>query len=94
MIVSKAINMAAMMNIPVLGIVENMSYLQCPDCGKQIPIFGTSKLDEVAKEKGLEILARIPLNPTLAQLCDAGQIESYEGEWLAQATHKLVAMME
>ena len=82
MIVAKAVNMANMMNIPVLGVVENMSYLECPDCGKRIEVFGHSKLDEVAAEKGLDILARLPINPQFASLCDAGRIEDFEGEWI------------
>jgi Mrp family chromosome partitioning ATPase len=76
LIVRKAYNMAQSMQIPVLGLVENMSYLSCPDCGKQIKIFGESNLDEVARELGLEVLGKLPLDPNLAQLCDKGQIES------------------
>ena len=75
MIVSKAVRMAQLMNIPVLGIVENMSYLKCPDCGKEIKVFGNSHLDEVASEYNLDILARIPIDPSLASLCDRGAIE-------------------
>ena len=67
--------MAKLMNIPVVGIVENMSYLICPDCGKKIDIFGHSKLEEVAKETGLDILGRMPIDPKLAAAVDAGKIE-------------------
>ena len=76
MIVAKAVNMAEKMNIPVLGIVENMSYVTCPDCGKKIEIFGHSKLDEVAEQYGLKVLGRLPINPAFAAACDAGTLES------------------
>ena len=94
MIVAKALNMANMMNIPVLGLVENMSYLECPDCGKKIEVFGKSHLDEVAAEKNLNILARLPIDPSFASLCDAGRIEDFEGNWLNEAADKLAAMLE
>ena len=89
MIVGKAVKMANLMNIPILGIVENMSYVECPDCGKKINIFGESKLDEVAKEYGLEILGRMPVNPKLAAACDKGAIELYTGDWLDSAADKI-----
>ena len=76
MIVAKAVNMAEKMNIPVLGVVENMSYVECPDCGKKIEVFGPSKLDAVAEQYGLEVLGRLPINPALAAACDAGSIEA------------------
>ncbi len=75
MIVKKAYNMAKLMNIPVIGLIENMSYFKCPDCGKQHAIFGESKLDEVAAELGLPILARLPIDPKNAQLVDQGAVE-------------------
>ena len=78
MIVSKAVNMANMMNIPVLGFVENYSYLECPDCGRRISVFGESHLDEVAAKYGVPVLARLPINPTLAKLVDEGKIEEAE----------------
>jgi Mrp family chromosome partitioning ATPase len=78
MIVSKAANMAKMMNIPVLGIVENMSYIECPDCGKKIEIFGKSHVDEVAEEFGYPVLAKLPLDPKVAALCDKGLLELME----------------
>ncbi len=78
MIVAKAVRMAKLMNIPVLGIVENMSYLKCPDCGKEIPVFGQSHVEDVAKEYGLEVLARVPIDPALANLCDKGALELME----------------
>ena len=89
MIVVKAVKMAEMMNIPVLGLVENMSYVKCPDCGKEIPVFGKSKVEEVAKEHGLEVLAKLPIDPKLAEACDRGDIENYEGDWLDAAAAKL-----
>ena len=89
MIVGKAVKMAEMMNIPVLGLVENMSYFTCPDCGKEIPVFGPSKVEEVAAEYGLEVLGRLPINPKLAAACDKGMIELYEGDWLDGAAEKL-----
>ena len=93
MIVEKAVNMANMMNIPVLGLVENMSYLECPDCGKKINVFGDSNIDELAKEKGIEVLGKIPVTPKLAELCDAGEIERFEGNWLETIAAKLMAML-
>ena len=75
MIVKKAYNMAKMMNIPVLGLIENMSYFACPDCKKQYPIFGESKIDEAAKELGVPVLARLPIEPKTAALVDKGAVE-------------------
>ena len=85
MIVEKAVNMAGMMNIPVLGLVENMSYAVCPDCGKHIPVFGESHVAEVAAKYSIPVLGRIPINPKLAAACDAGLIELFEGDWLDAA---------
>ena len=76
MIVSKAVKMANMMNIPVLGFVENYSYLQCPDCGKKISVFGESHLDEFAKKFDLPVLARLPIDPAVAQAYDNGLMET------------------
>ena len=86
MIVDKAVKMAEMMNIPVLGIVENMSYLECPDCGKKIEVFGSSKVEAVAKKHGIKTWSAIPINPKLASLVDAGSIEDFEGDWLDNMT--------
>ena len=83
MIVAKAVNMAKLMNIPIVGIVENMSYVKCPDCGKEIHIFGDSKIDEVAAEFGLPVLAKLPIDPKLAAMCDAGTIELCENDLAA-----------
>ncbi len=89
MIVEKALNMANIMNIPVLGLVENMSYATCPDCGKQIKIFGESHIDEIAASKNLPVLGRIPFEPKLAAACDAGMIELFDGDWLKDAVDVL-----
>ena len=82
MIVTKAVKMAEMMHIPVLGFVENYSYLRCPDCGKQISVFGQSHLDEVAAQLGLPVLARLPIDPAVAQACDNGQMETVNTDCL------------
>ncbi len=83
MIVSKAVKMANMMHIPVLGFVENYSYLQCPDCGKRIEVFGKSKLDEVAAEFGLPVLARLPIDPKVAECYDSGLMETVNTDAMA-----------
>lgn len=76
MIVAKAVNMAEKMNVPVLGVVENMSNVTCPDCGKKIEVFGKSKLDAVAGEYQVDVLGRVPIDPALAAACDAGTFEN------------------
>ena len=78
MIVSKAANMAKMMNVPVLGLVENMSYVKCPDCGKEIRIFGDSKVDAVAASYNIPVLARLPIDPAVAAAVDAGWVEDVD----------------
>lgn len=85
MIVEKAINMAKLMNIPVLGLVENMSYVACPDCGKKLEIFGKSHVDEIAEKNGVPVLGKIPFDSKLAASCDSGMIELFEGDWLSEA---------
>jgi len=85
MIVAKAVNMAGKMNIPVLGIVENMAYFRCPDCGKDHYIFGETHVDEVAEEFGLKVLARLPIDPAVAAAYDAGMIETVGTEVLEDA---------
>ncbi len=82
MIVSKAVEMAKMMDVPVLGLVENMSYVKCPDCGREIHVFGESHIDEVAAKYGLKVLGKLPMEPKLAAACDRGAIELFEGDWL------------
>lgn len=89
MIVTKAVNMAKMMHIPILGVVENMSYFQCPDCGKKVPVFGESHLDEIASANGIKVLGRLPINPEIAKACDQGVIELIEGDWLDNAANDI-----
>ena len=89
MIVEKAVNMAKLMNIPILGLVENMSYFNCPSCGEKHEIFGKSRLEENAKKFGIETTARIPIDPSLSSQCDAGLIELFEGDWLDEMCARL-----
>ena len=83
MIVGKAVKMAKMMNIPVLGIVENMAYYTCPDCGKQHAIFGESHIEAIAAKHGIPNTAKLPIDPAIAAACDAGRIEDVQGDWLS-----------
>lgn len=83
MIVSKAVKMVEMMNIPVLGLVENMSYFKCPDNGKEYKIFGESHIEEVAKKHNLKVLAKLPIDPKISAACDKGMIELFDGDWFA-----------
>ncbi len=92
MIVEKAVKMAQMMNIPVLGVVENYSYFTCPDCGKQHRLYGESHIDGIAKQYGIDTVCRIPVQPKLAAACDAGLIELYEGNWLDTLTKKIESL--
>ncbi|MGI5902323.1 MAG: iron-sulfur cluster carrier protein MrpORP [Desulfitobacteriia bacterium] len=85
MIVAKAVKMARQMQIPILGLVENMAYFQCPQCGGKYNIFGESALEEVAAQYQLRVLARLPIDPKISEACDKGQIEFYEEDWLANA---------
>lgn len=85
MVVEKAVKMAEMMEIPILGIVENMSYLSCPDCGKKIFLFGEGKSEEAAARHDLKVLAKMPIDPALASLVDQGRIEDFQGDWLKDA---------
>ena len=94
MIVSKAAKMAQMMHIPVLGIVENMSYVKCPDCGKEIKVFGESHVEEVAAAYGYDVLGRIPMDPKLAALCDKGAIELMENDYLDAAVEQIERKLE
>ena len=91
MIVGKAVKMAKMMNVPILGIIENYSYLECPDCGKKIEVFGKSKLDEVASSYEIPVLAKLPLDPKLAAAVDAGCIEDAK---LPEALHGAMKVLE
>ena len=89
MIVEKAVNMAKMMKVPVLGIVENMSYYECPDCHSHHSIFGESSIEETAKRFGVDTVAKLPINPKLAAACDKGMIELFDGDWLDGMIEKL-----
>lgn len=82
MIVEKAANMARMMDVPILGIIENMSYFKCDECGKEHHIFGKSRLEEIAERSGITSTARLPIDPTMSYACDNGNIESVEAPWL------------
>ena len=93
MIVTKAVKMAEMMNIPVLGIVENMSYYECPDCGKRHAIFGESHVDQIAREFGIPTVARLPINPKLAAAVDAGMIELMDENGLDALADKLAGLL-
>lgn len=85
MIVGKAMKMASLMNIPVLGLVENMSYALCPDCGKKIHVFGESHIGEIAEEYHVPVLAQMPINPSLASACDNGTVENLDCSYLEDA---------
>lgn len=85
MIVAKAVNMAKKMDIPIIGIVENMSYLECPDCGKKISVFGESHIEKVAEEHGLSVLAQIPIRPEMAGNVDEGTVEYIEADFMKHA---------
>lgn len=82
MIVEKAVNMSKMMNIPVLALVENMSYFVCPECKSQHSVFGESNIDAIAEKHGVKTVAKMPIDPRLSAACDAGMIELFEGNWL------------
>ena len=94
MIVEKAVNMAEMMKVPVLGIVENMSYYECPDCGKRHSIFGESHLDEIAARHGITALARIPIDPAVAAKCDAGKVQEIPADFLNEFAEAVTAQLE
>ncbi len=94
MIVGKAIHMAGLMNIPVLGIVENMSYALCPDCGKKIHIFGESKIADVAGEYSVPVLAQLPITSELAKACDAGTIEDFDDDAVIEAISNCLPVLK
>lgn len=89
MIVEKAVKMAKLMNIPILGVVENMSYFECPDCHKKINVFGDSHIESIAAEYSIPLLAKIPICTDLAKMCDNGTIELYEGDWIEPALNEI-----
>lgn len=92
MIVAKAVKMAEMMDIPVLGLVENMSYFICPNCEEKHTIYGESHIDDIAKEYGLDVLAKLPIDPAVAKACDNGAIEGLKLDWFEQATQKVAQL--
>lgn len=89
MVVEKAVKMAEKMAVPIVGLVENMSYVVCPDCGKRLYLFGEGKSAEAAGRHGLPLLAQMPVDPRLAALADAGRIEEFEGSWLENVVDAL-----
>jgi Mrp family chromosome partitioning ATPase/predicted Fe-Mo cluster-binding NifX family protein len=92
MIVSKAVKMAEMMKIPIIGLVENMSYFTCPDNGKDYKIFGDSHIDEIARQHHLKVLAKLPIDPEISAACDQGTIELYDAKWLEAAARELAEL--
>ncbi len=91
MIVQKAVNMAQMMNVPILGIVENMSYIPCPDCGRKISVFGESNVDALAMEYGIPAVAKLPIDRELTKAADTGNIENFKNNYLADFGKKIFA---
>lgn len=94
MIVTKAVNMAKMMNIPILGLVENMSYALCPDCGKEIKVFGESRIEEIAEKNNITTISKIPMNPKISAACDKGMIELFDGNWLDNMAQMLENVLD
>jgi Mrp family chromosome partitioning ATPase len=94
MIVGKAVQMAQMMHVPILGLVENMSYAVCPDCGKHINVFGESHVDEIADKYKLPVLAKMPIDPELAKEADAGMIEMFAGDYLDNAAQTVAKLLK
>lgn len=93
-IVEKAVKMAEMMNIPVLGIVENMSYYECPDCHSRHSIFGESHIEEVAAKHNISAVAKLPVNPAIAAACDLGEIEALDAPWLSELSASIEKMCQ
>ena len=93
MIVGKAVQMAEMMKVPVLGIIENMSYAVCPHCGEHIQVFGDSHVEQTAEKHHLPVLAKMPIDPELAKEADAGMIETYAGDFLDNAAKTVAALL-
>lgn len=92
MVVAKAVRMAELMNIPILGIVENMSYITCPDCGREIKVFGDSHVEEIATTYGIPLLARLPIDPAAAAACDSGKVESIDTAPIQPALDKILSL--
>ena len=93
MIVAKAVNMASLMDVKVLGLVENYSYFACPDCGKVVKIYGESHIDELAEKHGTEVLAKLPIDPEIPSLSDKGVIELFENEYLERAADRIEQLL-
>ncbi len=93
MIVEKAVKMANLMDVPVLGLIENMSYVKCPDCGKQIEVFGKSHAEEVCERLSVPLISRLPLDPVFASLCDRGTIELYENALIDSVADKIAEIL-
>lgn len=94
MIVSKAVKMAQMMNVPIIGLVENMSYAKCPGCGEEIKFFGESNIEETAEKFGIKVLAKLPIEAKIAKACDKGMIELFDGNWLDETVKVLEDMIK
>ncbi|MDF2820491.1 MAG: ATPase involved in chromosome partitioning [Clostridiales bacterium] len=94
MIVGKAVKMAEMMNVPIIGLVENMGYVKCPDCDKEIRLFGDSHIEEIARTNGLHVLAKLPIDPKIAAACDMGEIEQFDADWLDKTADILEVSLE
>ena len=94
MIVGKAVKMAQMMSIPILGLVENMSYFKCPDCGKEISVFGESHVEKIAADNNITNIAKLPINPKIAAACDKGAIELFDGDWLDNIADNFEKMID
>ena len=94
MIVEKAVKMAQMMDIPILGLGENMSYFKCPDCGKEINIFGESHIEKIAADNNITNIAKLPINPKIAAACDKGVIELFDGDWLDNIADNFEKMID
>jgi Mrp family chromosome partitioning ATPase len=93
MIVAKAVKMAQMMNVPIIGIVENMSYFMCSECGKKHFIYGESKIDEIAEQYGTKVLAKIPIDPDIASLVDQGRVEMYNGDFMDNLADEVESLL-
>jgi Mrp family chromosome partitioning ATPase len=94
MIVSKAVKMAKTMQIPIIGIVENMSYIKCPSCGETIRLFGESHIEEIAADNALEVITKLPIDPAIAKACDDGDIESYECACIDALCDKIASIIK
>ncbi|MBC7243616.1 MAG: P-loop NTPase, partial [Anaerolineae bacterium] len=93
MVVRKAAQMAQRLNVPILGVIENMSYVECPKCGEHIEVFGPSHAEEVAQHLGVSLLGRLPLDPQLARMGDTGAIERYHNPTIDAIAAKLLEML-